>query len=803
MPEFPGRLRSPRLAAAPATPAKGEMYFDTVGNVLYWYNGTAWVSATGGAPSGAAGGDLSGTYPNPTVVKSAGNFAAGGNIGAGRTPLAGGGRVQLPVGGTTSADGINFGDEAWLYLMGSATLKLNGSIEFTGGIDANGSTINNVDVPIADGDAANKAYVDANAGGPAGDSTLTFYRGKLNLGTAKTIPGTSAWTNVDGWTETYDLPNNDQGLTTGFTVQKTGLYALTAQAEWSVGSVTGMRGIRFARNGALTGVDGQVLEPASNSASLPLRQSAHMRAVLTAGDVITLQAWSNSAVNQDIGISYTWMAWERLDAMADVAGPVSPKRAYYVGVNNAVPSGSAYQLLDAGTVQQDTIGSVSNGNTFTVPAGEAGRYRCTLWVQGKAQAVGTINGSQMLRNGIVYSDMARFSHAQVASYPSSDASIDIALVVGDVIEFQLNQSDTVAKSVGWRVTIEKIENVPGPKGDPGSTEYALQTASGASTSAATGVWTRLPQGALSTQSADAATCFRWNADGTITILQNGWYNIYASIACVGATTAGIQWGVWRDNTDTTPANPSASFRRELPAETFFVDALSHTFYYPAGYRFGVSLFNRGTATTFTAFVAIARLASGPAGPQGVEGPEGGSMAYPVYDETNLPISEASGTVACFVYTPTSSVYLVRKSATGAIWHVFGQAPMLDTGQLSPTALVSGTGWRKTNVSLTIPMSGQYLLSGTAEPIYNAAESVGGIGLAAQNAADTATPNIVYATQGQAANFRNALNVGPTRHTAVLGTNDIISIRANSNAAATIQFARGRIWAVPLYLDGVV
>jgi hypothetical protein len=51
MPEVVGRLRTPRLAAAPASPAKGEMYFDTGTNKLYWWNGTAWIDSTGGSGS--------------------------------------------------------------------------------------------------------------------------------------------------------------------------------------------------------------------------------------------------------------------------------------------------------------------------------------------------------------------------------------------------------------------------------------------------------------------------------------------------------------------------------------------------------------------------------------------------------------------------------------------------------------------------------------------------------------------------------------------------------------------------------
>src|SRR6516225_6029206 len=64
MPDVVGRLRPPRLAGAPASPAVGELYYNTGNNTLYYWNGTAWAGAGVGA-SGPAGGDLTGTYPNP------------------------------------------------------------------------------------------------------------------------------------------------------------------------------------------------------------------------------------------------------------------------------------------------------------------------------------------------------------------------------------------------------------------------------------------------------------------------------------------------------------------------------------------------------------------------------------------------------------------------------------------------------------------------------------------------------------------------------------------------------------------
>src|SRR5580765_6765376 len=73
------QLRAHQLGAAPGSPVTGQLFYNTADNTLYWWDGSQWVSARGGAAAtppattGALGtiqlaGDLAGTATSPQIA---------------------------------------------------------------------------------------------------------------------------------------------------------------------------------------------------------------------------------------------------------------------------------------------------------------------------------------------------------------------------------------------------------------------------------------------------------------------------------------------------------------------------------------------------------------------------------------------------------------------------------------------------------------------------------------------------------------------------------------------------------------
>jgi hypothetical protein len=196
----------PRMTTAQmnliSSPATGLLVYNTTVPAFYFYNGSAWISLNSSTTS--AGGDLAGTYPNPTIAATAG---AGADVVS---------AINASSSAINSANLAASGVTAGTY--GSATQVPSYTVDSKGRITAAGNTTITGTTPggAAGGDLTgtypSPALIATGTAGTYGNATqtpvfTTDSKGRVTAVTNTTITGTTPGGAAGGdLTGTYPSP---------------------------------------------------------------------------------------------------------------------------------------------------------------------------------------------------------------------------------------------------------------------------------------------------------------------------------------------------------------------------------------------------------------------------------------------------------------------------------------------------------------------------------------------------------------------------------------------------------------------
>lgn len=395
-----------QVLATPPTGFLGQLIYDSTDDALKYYDGAQWVTlgqeGAGGPPSGAAGGDLDGTYPNPSIKAGAVNDDEVGSISL--TKIAGH--------DSAAHSAINAGTAS--ALATARTISLTGGV--TGSTSFDGSANVSITATVDFSGYVPDTRTITSGNGLTGGGNLTTNRTlAVGAGTGITVNADDVAVNravVDTW---YDAAGTGAGAVS--THEAAGDPHPGYQLESGKGVANGYVGLDanaliptthlppLAVNEVFTAADQTaMLALTAQRGDMAIRTDNGKTYVLSTDDPTTLADWkevtaagSVVSVNGDTGVVV-------LDA-ADV-GAVPTTRT--VSAGNGLTGGGALSgniTLNVGagngiTVAADTVAVQAADGTLSVAGGGVSVVSAPKWTTGRTISLtGAVTGTSAAFDG--------------------------------------------------------------------------------------------------------------------------------------------------------------------------------------------------------------------------------------------------------------------------------------------------------------------------------------------------------------------------------------------------------------------
>ena len=393
MPEVLGRLRPPRLASPPASPAGGEEYYDTGLNQLLYWNGTTWVA---GGSGGSGGTTIVNAAPVPqnTAARAYRAAALGttagawNKVGLDTTTFDPGGNISLangryicPVAGLYQVEG-QFSAVAVagnLMVPGvykNGALTSSGSANYVAAGDSVDSRANVTDIVQCNAGDYLELYVytsmavslESGAGlnylsvsrtdvaGAWGANPLnTAARAYRNAALTAVV---STYSKVPVDTVSYDAGGNLQLANGRYVCPTAGFYHVSAQVNF-LATAAGQEAVATVyKNGALV-TQGTTAFSAAGSQAIDAQVTDTVQC--NAGDYLELWYYANAAIAMTVSPWNNFLSASRVD-MVGSGGPG-------FSMNTAARAYRNAAFTIGGGLQQDPAryDELRPGNNFNLP----------------------------------------------------------------------------------------------------------------------------------------------------------------------------------------------------------------------------------------------------------------------------------------------------------------------------------------------------------------------------------------------------------------------------------------------------